>query len=327
MRRFTYLLVVHAITGGCNSNSSTSPSVKSAHSTPVPTVSAEVPGSEVDAEETAFVEKSGGKLKRNTSGSITEIDLRDCKLNNEQLTSLLRNLGQLRALRLSGKNGATVVDDGAMDAVANCRQLRALALDDLWVSEQGLAKLSGLSSLSELYLANSLVDDAAAGELVKFSQLKKLRLAHTQLTDVGLAKLVAIKPLEDLDLSECVQLTDDGLRSVGEMQGMKKLNLWRVPISDAGVEHLAKLSNLEWLNLDNTKLTDAGLVHLSEMKKLEFLHLGSTSVSDSGMDQLKSLSGLKDLKVTRTAVTEAGVAALQSALPNVAIQLKYRESE
>jgi hypothetical protein len=112
------------------------------------------------------------------------------------------------------------------------------------------------------------------------------------------------------------------------LTSLRKLNLWRVPITDAGVASLAGLIKLEWLNLDNTQFfSDAGLVHLKDLKQLSFLHLGSTAVTDAGMSQLAGLTSLEDLKVTRTAVTEDGVASLRESLPDTRIQLQYLEGQ
>jgi len=255
-------------------------------------------------------------------GTLTNLDLRGCKVSNRGVAHLVR-LTKLRALRFNGKNGATTVDDGGMESLGKLTSLVALPLDFLWVSEEGLAKLAGLKNLQELYLAGTLAGDEAMETLSQFPQLKRLRISQTSVTGMGLSHLVPLKKLVDLDLSENSQLDDRGLASLAEMKQLTKLNLWRVAMSDAGAAHLARLTNLRWLNLDNTQLTDEGLTHLSAMSQLTFLHLGSTAVSDDGLSQLVGLKKLKDLKITRTAVTEAGAAALQKKMPSTAIQLKY----
>ncbi|RMF40609.1 MAG: hypothetical protein D6753_11395 [Planctomycetota bacterium] len=250
------------------------------------------------------------------------LDLRGVSLDNAALAALVRDLPRLRALRLSGQNGATTVDEEGMAPLANCPQLRALALDHLWIGQPGLQKLVDLPHLAELYLAGTLVDDPALETLSKINTLRKLRLAQTAITADGLQHLTAL-PLEDLDISECSQVFDPAMKPVGKMVTLQRLNLWRDAITDAGVAHLANLVNLQWLNLDNTQLSDDGLEHLSNMSRLEFLHLGSTLVSDAGMPRLYGLKSLKDLKVTRTAVTEEGVKGLIEAIPGLKVQLKY----
>lgn len=257
---------------------------------------------------------------------LQNLDLRDCAISNAGLAHLT-GLEKLRALRLSGKSGATTVDDAGMESVAKLTNLRALLLDYLWISEVGLAELAPLKDLSELYLSQTLVGDEALDVLKQFPKLSKLRLSRTQVTSQGLEKLVPLSGLTEVDLSECSQIFDDGMTHLGQVTSLKRLNLWRVALTDYGVEQLAPLVNLEWLNLDNTQLSDAGLDALKNMDKLTFLHLGSTAISDAGLPKLAHLKSLRDLKVTRTAVTEEGVMKLKEQLPETDIQLKYLGGE
>ena len=297
---------------------------------------------------TAALEAAGAKLTRDVKGEVISADLRGCKLDdavldeiaklttmqqldmrecvlsNSQLTTAVKPLAKLKALRLSGKGAATTVDDEGLAALAACPDLRVLAADELWFSEEGLKKLSGCKNLSELYIAQTLIEDAAMPTLVSFKQLKKLRLAKTQVSVVGLKALAGLK-LEDLDLSECSQINDGAMEAVATFTTLKRLNLWRDPISDAGCSKLAGLTQLTWYNLDNTQLTDAGLDHLAGMVELTFLHLGSTGVSDAGMPKLLGLKKLQDLKVTRTSTTEAGAKLLTEKIPGLEVQVKYRE--
>ncbi|MGN6133952.1 MAG: leucine-rich repeat domain-containing protein [Aureliella sp.] len=255
---------------------------------------------------------------------LRQLDLRECSLGNEDFAAAISGLSELQVLRMSGKNGATTVDDTGIVALKACPKLKVLAGDYLWISEVGLAELSSLKELRELYLANTLVDDAALARIAAMPSIKKLRIAKTGIGREGLEHLTTLS-LEELDLSECININDDALEPVGKLVSLKKLNLWRDAIGDAGVAHLAGLKNLEWLNIDNTQLTDEGLKSFAGYSKLSFLHLGSTAVTDAGMPELAKLKSLKELKVTRTSVTEEGVKPLRQALPGIDIQLKYGE--
>ena len=70
--------------------------------------------------------------------TLNNLDLRGCQVSNAGIAHLT-GLGKLRALRLNGKNGATTVDDGAMVHIAKLKSLKALLLDFLFVSGEGLA--------------------------------------------------------------------------------------------------------------------------------------------------------------------------------------------
>lgn len=258
--------------------------------------------------------------------TLQNVDLRGCTVSNAGLEPLAA-LSQLKALRLSGESGATTVDDDGMVHVAKMKNLKALLLDFLWISEVGLEQLAGLDRLEELYLAKTLVGDDALATMHQFPQLKKLRISQCQFENEGLAHLAKVATLEDLDLSENNQINDAGMPHLSGLKKLKRLNLWRTYVGDAGIEHLSGLTDMEWLNLDNSQISDACLKHLSGMTKLKFLHLGSTLVSDAGLPALKELTSLENLKVTRTAVTEEGVAELKKSLPDTDIQLRYIEGQ
>lgn len=259
---------------------------------------------------------------------LTSLDLRGCALSNKATATIAR-FTALRALRFSGKNGKTTIDDSGLKALAACKSLKVLALDDLWIGTEGLEALAGLADLEELYLAGTVVDDSSMTLVTKYPKLKKLRLASTKVSDDGLAALSARTTLEELDLSSNSLITNAGLVHLAKLTGLKKLNLWKVQISDAGIQLLAPLNRLEWLNLDQTMLTDAGLPVLKDMMSLTFLHLGSTRITAAGAPALFHLKGLKDLKITRTALgsSETAVAELQKNLPSTMIQTEYVEPE
>jgi Leucine-rich repeat (LRR) protein len=257
---------------------------------------------------------------------LEQLDVRDTPLSSGQLTAAVSGMNKLKALRMSGKSGSTEVDDAGLECLLNCPELKVLAADHLWVSQDGLQHLKNCQQLSELYLAGTLVDDQAMELLAQLPNLKKLRLAKTGVGTPGLETLSRLE-LEDLDISECSQVFDESLVAVGKMKTLKRLNLWRDVISDAGVAHLSGLVNMNWLNLDNTHMGNPGLEHLRGMSKLTFLHLGSTYVTNEGMPLLTPLTALKDLKVTRTSVTEEGLKPLLETNPSLNVQVKYIEGE
>lgn len=264
---------------------------------------------------------SVGKL-----ASLRQLDLRGCAVNNEQLKLAVSGMPKLRALRLSGKNGQTSVDDTGLEVFSRCPELTALAIDYLWVTTEGVKHLADNHRLAEFYAAGTALDDEAAEILSHLPKLKKLRLAASTVGTAGLEALTKLE-LSELDISECSQISDESMEPIGRMADLQRLNLWRDSVGDPGLEHLAELKNMQWLNLDNTHLTDAGLPHLSEMTKLTFLHLGSTAITDQGMETFPDLPLLRDLKVTRTAVTEKGVVAVKKKIPDVDVQLLYVEGE
>ena len=263
------------------------------------------------------------------SPKLVQLDLRGCQISDKATVVIARFTG-LRALRLNGKNGKTSISDDGVKILAACKSLKVLALDDLtFVGTDGLAALTGLKDLEELYVAGTIMDDDSCKLIAGFPLLKKLRLARNQVSDAGLETISVCSSLEELDLSEDSSITDAGMAHLAKLRELKKLNLWRVQISDDGALMLAPLTKLEWLNLDNTKLSDSGLPVLKNMTALTFLHLGSTQITAAGASELFHLKSLKDLKITRTALASSDTAVdeLKKNLPDTAIQTEYVESE
>lgn len=278
--------------------------------------------------DSSFSDESLPVLEK-VSPQLVQLDLRGCQISDKAAIIIAR-FTNLRALRLNGKNGQTNIGDEGVKALASCKSLKVLALDDLtFVGTDGLAALTGLKDLEELYVAGTIVDDDSCKLIAGFPLLKKLRLARNQVSDSGLETLSVCLALEELDLSEDSLITDAGMVHLAKLRELKKLNLWRVQISDEGALLLAPLTKLEWLNLDNTKLSDAGLPVLKNMNALTFLHLGSTQITAAGAPALFHLKSLKDLKITRTALgsNDAAVDELKKNLPHTAIQTEYVESE
>jgi len=276
----------------------------------------------------SFNDESLPALER-VSPLLANLDLRGCQLSDKAAATVAR-FTSLRALRFNGKNGQTSIGDDGVKALAACKSLIVLALDELtFVGTDGLSALTGLAELEELYVAGTVVDDDSCKLIAGFPKLKKLRLARNQVGDAGLDTLSVCSKLEELDLSEDALLTDAGMAHIAKLTALKKLNLWRVQISDEGALKLAPLTKLEWLNLDNTKLTDAGLSLLKDMKALTFLHLGSTQITAAGAPELLHLTSLKDLKITRTALaaSDIAVAELKQLLKGTAIQTEYIENQ
>ena len=278
--------------------------------------------------DSSFNDESLPVLER-VSPTLANLDLRGCQISDKAAAVIARFTG-LRALRFNGKNGQTNISDDGVKALAACTALKVLALDELtFVGTDGIAALTGLTNLEELYVGGTIVDDDSCSVVAGFPKLKKLRLARNQVSDIALETLSACTLLEELDLSEDSLITNSGMVHLAKLTGLRKLNLWRVQISDEGVLMLGSLTQLEWLNLDNTKLSDAGLPALKDMTKLNFLHLGSTQITADGASLLFHLTSLKDLKITRSAMgsSNAAVAQLKNHLPDTIIQTEYLDSE
>jgi uncharacterized membrane protein len=103
------------------------------------------------------------------------------------------------------------------------------------------------------------------------------------------ADLLLLLPLKDqliwLNVGR-TKITDDGLKTIGQLSNLSQLNLERTSIQDSGLANLAKLSRLTFLNLIGNNITDRGIDHISRLPKLEKVHLYQTKVTADGVRAL-----------------------------------------
>ncbi len=120
------------------------------------------------------------------------------------------------------------------------------------------------------------------------------------------------------------EITDEDLRLLRGLRGLKRLHLGRTQVTDSGMAHIGEMESLRALRLTDTEITDAGLEHLCGLRHLEELVLDGTTVTDEGMENLADLRSLESVNLIGTAVTEEGVNCLLEAGKAVACILDAR---
>jgi Leucine-rich repeat (LRR) protein len=125
-------------------------------------------------------------------------------------------------------------------------------------------------------------------------------------TDAQLEPLRGATAVEDLTLFG-IKVTDDGLKHIAAMTGLRRLFLYRAPITDAGLAVLEGFPKLEKLDLSYTRVTDAGLAHLAGATRLRDLNLQGAPVGDAGLVHLGGLANLDTLNLRETRISDAGL--------------------
>lgn len=133
--------------------------------------------------------------------------------------------------------------------------------------------------------------------------------ANGQMTDDMLAQAARIPHLTVLKLGNCKQLTDEGVRHLANLPGLRELDLSHTRVTDDGLKVLRELPALRSLNLVMTMVTDAGLQHLEHCHELERLHLMWTHTGDGA---IRALAGKKNFTHfwSGNNVTDDGLALL-----------------
>lgn len=93
-------------------------------------------------------------------------------------------------------------------------------------------------------------------------------------------------------------IKDDDLKIVGKIKWLKGLEFARcVLVNDVGVKELGGLQNLQRLDLKQTQITEKALPAISQLKSLSFLRLSGTAIAPSAVKQLQTLKSLTDLNL------------------------------
>lgn len=130
-----------------------------------------------------------------------------------------------------------------------------------------------------------------------------------QITDAVLAEIATIPGITALDLSGSKGLSEVGLRHLGDVGTLTRLDLNDTGTTDQTLEVLSGLPNLERLSLASTRVTDAGVAHLARCRRLRALNLIWTRTGDGAIRALAGIDSFRAL-TTGVATTDAGVAAL-----------------
>jgi internalin A len=116
--------------------------------------------------------------------------------------------------------------------------------------------------------------------------------------------------LTDLGI-DCDNLSDDDLKTVGNLKNLRYLELQSSQITDAGLRHLAELTELTELHLVSETITDEGIRHLARLTKVSDLRLDCPKITDAGLGHLAQLDQLRNITMKSPNVGDAGVLKLQ----------------
>ena len=167
-----------------------------------------------------------------------------------------------------------------------------------------LAKLPFVESLSfgGSEATNETIQ-AVAGHLA----LRTLVLEKTAVTDDGLAHLKNAAQIEVLDLSGCLQSSDQGLASLKDLTKLRNLKLAGKEITNASLVYLAGLTELKALSLLDCGLTDEDLSIPFGINNLRELSLARTKVGDKALTAFGGNTNLAKLNLRETKVSSQGL--------------------
>lgn len=130
--------------------------------------------------------------------------------------------------------------------------------------------------------------------------------------------LQALKNLPQLKLLHIGgAITDEHLREIASLSGLKTLNLSRSQVSDTGLKELARLENLRLLRLSSSKVTDEGMGAIAELRSLRGLHLVGIPITDKGIDTLGRMTWLESFYLDGGTASDDSLYRLIKAIPGL----------
>ncbi|OEL16285.1 F-box/LRR-repeat protein 3 [Dichanthelium oligosanthes] len=227
-----------------------------------------------------FINEKGLEQITTLCSHLKEIDLTDCRINDEALQHL-----------------------------ASCSELQILKLGLCSsISDKGLAYISstcGKLVELDLYRCSAITDEGLAAVARGCKKIRMLNLCYcTQITDAGLNHVSALEELTNLELRCLVRITGIGITSIAiGCTSLIELDLKRCySVDDAGLWALSRYSqNLRQLTISYCQVTGLGLCHLMGslrcLQDVKMVHLSWVSIEGFEMALRAGCGRLKKLKL------------------------------
>ena len=174
-----------------------------------------------------------------------------------------------------------------MEKLAQFPALRRLWIQHSSITNEGLrlAELKNMKSLRALGLNYIPITGEGLSHLQQIPNLVELHIYGMKLGPVGLSDLTGMTSLEYLGFH--VDILDNDLESLPDLKNLKTLDVTADEVIDQELRHIARQKSLEFLTLDGSGITDTGLTHLEELNSLKYLSLGNTKVTEQRLEKLK----------------------------------------
>jgi Leucine-rich repeat (LRR) protein len=181
--------------------------------------------------------------------------------------------------------------------------------------------LSGLSELgpNDLYklrvssmLARADADRRVLAPISHLTGLQILTLSETGITNEQMKYLKPLRALRALELSREFSIGNAGMAVLKDLPALEYLDL-DTEVTDAGLKHVGQLPNLRWLRIRTGRIYGLGLAELANLPRLERLCIWGTSpISDRHIKYLEGLTQLKSLTLWGIAdrLTDASLASI-----------------
>ena len=188
------------------------------------------------------VATDAGFIALSRSQTLEHLWGRECPNLTGRGFAALSHLPVLRGLAVSCKQ----VDDVALAQLSHFPSLRELLPMD--VSDAGFRHVGACVDLDHLccmYCRDTT--DEATRQLRRLTKLRRYYAGATRITDVSLEILSTLRMLERVEIYECLEVTDAGVRQLATLPRLRELSLSGLPfVTRATAEALPATIRVEY---------------------------------------------------------------------------------
>ena len=148
---------------------------------------------------------------------------------------------------------------------------------------------------------------------------------NESLVDAWLDRLADLPDLVSLDLAN-TSMKGPGLKVVGTLKNLERLNLTLTPITDPYLENIQGLTKLRVLSLASAKCTGEGFGYLGNLKQLENANFHFTPVNDAGLAGIGAVTSIERLEIVHVHFTDAGAKHLAKLVNLERLQIGSRDA-
>jgi hypothetical protein len=198
----------------------------------------------------------------------------------------------------------TQIDDELILSLGELPRLQEVTLTSARISDRGLKHLLGGGNVTTILVNDAGETDVDNAAAFRCPGPAVVHLADLAISDEGLNSLAGSAP--SALVLDRTQITDEGLRVVGQLKGLRYLSLRQTSVNGTGAKHLAAVSSLEQLDMRGAAVTTEGAAALAQIGASQLI-LSMTGLNDEGLQQFADNDKLRELEILGTRVTAAGV--------------------
>jgi hypothetical protein len=132
--------------------------------------------------------------------------------------------------------------------------------------------------ITTVHLQEGNFADSDMPQLGKLRFADRMMLDGNAITDAGIKHLRSCRVLSELSLRD-VDLTNEGLKTIGTFTGLRTLDLTGTSITAEGIEHLSKLPRLSTLRMNNIPFDETLAKHIGKCKHLRQIELYNSDIT------------------------------------------------